>query len=114
MAQPQQLQLAPMSDLDGEKFQTYWMQLPDGGTINRPIKPNLIPNTGAIEAKMKEANIQTMASGQVGDEIKFYFHCQLADRSGYALAEIIFRQSMRQITGIMKTTRSEMAPAFVA
>ena len=52
-----------MSDLDGEKFQTYWMQLPDGGTINKPIKPNLIPNTGAIEAKMKEANIHTMASG---------------------------------------------------
>ena len=51
------------------------MQLPDGGTFNKPIKPNLIPNTGAIEAKMKEANIQTMASGQVGDEIKFYFHC---------------------------------------
>jgi hypothetical protein len=29
---------------------------------------------GEIEAKMKEINVLTMASGFVGDEIKFYFH----------------------------------------
>ena len=46
---------------------------------------------------MKEANILTMASGLVGDEIKFYFHCQLADQSGYGFFEIVFRHCMRPV-----------------
>ena len=52
-------------------------------------------NVAEIEAKMKEACIFTMASGLVGDEIKFYFHSKLADGSGYGFAEIIFKQNMR-------------------
>jgi hypothetical protein len=40
---------------------------------------------------MAEYFIFAMASGQVGDEVKFYFHCQLADKSGYALAEVVFK-----------------------
>jgi len=40
-----------------------------------PIKMGYMCNAGEIEAKMKEANISTMASGLVGDEMKFYFHC---------------------------------------
>lgn len=67
-----------------------------------------------IEAKMKEVNIFTMASGLVGDEIKFYYHCQLADNSGYGFAEIIFKQSMRQIMGSVKTTRGDLGPAISA
>ena len=40
-----------------------------------PIKMGYMCNAGEIEAKMKETNISTMASGLVGDEMKFYFHC---------------------------------------
>ena len=61
--------------MDGEKFQTLWMQLPDAGQVNKQIKPNYQLNIAGIEAKMKEGNISTMASGQIGDELKFYFHC---------------------------------------
>lgn len=71
-------------------------------------------NVAEIEAKMKEANIFTMASGLVGDEIKFYYHCQLADRSGYAFAEIVFKQGLRQITGAVKTTRGDLGAALSA
>ena len=89
-AQPD-VQLAPESDCDGEKFQTLWMQLPDCGQVNLPIKQNWICNVAEIKAKMEEAKIFTMASGLVGDEIKFYFHAKLADGSGYGFAEIIFK-----------------------
>ena len=65
-----------------------------------------------IEAKMKEANIFTMASGLVGDEIKFYFHAKLADGSGYGFAEIIFKQNMKQIQGSCKTTRGDLGAAI--
>ena len=57
---------------------------------------------------MLEAHIFTMASGQIGDEIKFYFHCQFADSSGYAFGEIVFKQTLGQIQGVLKTTRGDL------
>lgn len=77
-----------------------------------PIKMGYMCNAGEIEAKMKETNISTMASGLVGDEMKFYFHCQLLDRSGYGFAEIVFKQGLRQITGIVKTTRGDLGTSI--
>jgi len=49
-----------------------------------------------------------MASGQVGDELKFYFHCQMADKSGYALAEIGFKQSLGACQGMLRTTKPDL------
>ena len=42
--------------------------------MNLSIRPGWSCNITEIEAKMKESCIFTMASGIVGDEIKFYFH----------------------------------------
>lgn len=39
-----------------------------------PLSPTWVCNLAEIEAKMKQSNIFTMASGLIGDEIKFYFH----------------------------------------
>jgi hypothetical protein len=39
---------------------------------------------------MRSNGIATMAQGQMGEEIKFFFHCQFADKSGYAMAEVVF------------------------
>ncbi len=49
-----------------------------------------------------------MASGLVGDEIKLYLHCQLADKSGYGFAEIVFKQGLMQISGVVKTSRGDL------
>jgi len=58
---------------------------------------------------MTECFIFAMASGQVGDELKFYFHSQLANQAGYALAEVVFKQSLGSLTGTLKITRPELA-----
>ena len=50
------------------------MQLPEAANIQLMIKPDYVPSTAHIEQTMAAANIFTMASGQVGDELKFYFH----------------------------------------
>ena len=102
------LQFSPASDCDGEKFQTLWMQLPEAGRVSLSIRPGWTCNIQEIEAKMKEAGIFTMASGMVGDEIKFYFHCQLADKSGYGFSEVIFKQGLMSINGVTKTTRGDL------
>jgi hypothetical protein len=62
---------------------------------------------------MNSQFVYTMASGQVGDEVKFYFHCQLADKSGYAMSEIIFKQGLQQCMGTVKTTRGDLNDPFI-
>ena len=42
-AQPE-VQLSPHSDVDGEKFQTLWMQLPEAGRVNKQVKSGWMIN----------------------------------------------------------------------
>ena len=56
---------------------------------------------------MAQNFVFTMASGQVGDELKFYFHCQYTD-SGYAMAEVIFKIGFRSVSATIKTTRQDL------
>lgn len=41
--------------------------------------------------------------------MKFYFHSQLANQAGYALAEIVFKQSLGSVTGTLKITKPELS-----
>lgn len=89
------------------------MQLPDSGKIQKQLRTTGgIPPIIQIEHRMAEYYIFAMASGQVGDELKFYFHCQLADKSGYALAEVVFKQGLNQVTATLKTTRGDLGAKF--
>jgi len=80
--------------------------------LNKQMKPNIMPSIPEVEGTLNSMHVSTMASGQVGDELKFYFHCQLADQSGYAMSEIVFHQSMRTISGVIKTTRGDLNNGF--
>ena len=42
-----------------------------------------------MEALFKSQKITCIASGQQGIELKFFFHCQLADKSGFFLMEAL-------------------------
>ena len=90
------------------------MQLPEGARLDYQIRTPQMPTIPDVEKQLNSVNIFTMASGQVGDELKFYFHCQLADKSGYAMAEIVFKQSLQTISGVIKTTRGDLAQQFHA
>ena len=88
------------------------MQLPEAGRVNKQVKSGWMINIQEIQSKMQEGNIFTMASGIVGDEVKFYFHCKLADESGYGFGEIVFKQSMMSVSGVVKTTRGDLNEAM--
>jgi hypothetical protein len=36
-----------------------------------------------------------MASGQIGNDLKFFFYAQMADKSGYFLIETLVNQQTR-------------------
>jgi hypothetical protein len=69
----------------------------------------VMPTMQQVEKVMTENFIFTMASGQVGDELKFYFHSQFAERDGYVFSELIFKQGTGYLTGTIKTTKGDQA-----
>jgi len=71
-------------------------------------------NITNIESLMKSNGIMTMAQGVQGEEIKFFFHCQFADKTGYAMAEIKFNTGHQMIGGIVKSTIPEAMPRVIA
>lgn len=81
--------------------------MPEAGRVQKQLKG--MPGIQQVEQRMNENYIFAMASGLVGDELKFYFHCQLADKSGYVLAEIVFKQSLNAVAGIIKCTRGDLS-----
>lgn len=85
-----------------------WMQLPNAGQLQKAYRQGFFANIPILEQKFNSCKFFTMASGQVGDETKFYLHSQLADKSGYVIAEAIFKHGMQQVTLTFKTTRGDI------
>jgi hypothetical protein len=54
-----------------------------------------------------------MASGQMGTELKFFFHCQLADKSGFYMIEALFNLQTKTLASTIKSTRPDMDQAFL-
>lgn len=72
------IELTPNSELDSERFQQLWMQLPvgcGGQPVTKSLRLDKQFVTTEIEAHFKANNISCMASGQLGTELKFFFHC---------------------------------------
>lgn len=53
------------------------------------MKQSMIFQTQEIEQLMLQNKIFCMASGQIGNELKFFFFAQMADKSGYFLIETL-------------------------
>lgn len=53
-----------------------------------------------------------MASGQLGTELKFFFHCQLADKSGFFMLEALFNLQTKVLSATVKSTRPDMEGTF--
>lgn len=62
---------------------------------------------------MAQSKIFCMASGQVGNDLKFFFYAQLADKSGYFLIETLVNQQTRVLTANLKSTRPDVNQAFL-
>ena len=55
-----------------------------------------------------------MASGQIGNELKFFFFAQMQqDKSGYFLVEALVNQQTKVLSANMKTTRPDLKDAFL-
>lgn len=63
---PNQIVLNDVSELDSERFQQLWMQLPvacGGQAIQKTLSADATLNLQAIEGKFKDKKLSTMASG---------------------------------------------------
>ena len=65
-----------------------------------------------IEQLALDNKIVTMAHGQLGTELKFFFHCEMADRSGFFMIETLFNLHSKIMNYTVKSTRPDMENAF--
>ncbi|CAE7243695.1 BETAA-AD [Symbiodinium natans] len=77
-AAPPEFSLAMDASMDGNSFQARWSQLPQLPVLNWPMRPGSASNTGAVEAALRPRGIFVIASGTVGQSMKFYFYARQA------------------------------------
>ena len=109
------IELLPVSELDSERFQQLWSQLPTGCggiAIQKSLRLDLSFNIPQIEQLATDNKISTMAHGQLGTELKFFFHCQMGDKSGFFMIETLFNLQSRVMSYTVKSTRPDMETQF--
>ena len=91
------------------------MQLPVGcgGPVSQSLRLDIQLTIPAIETHFKNAHIFCMANGQLGAELKFFFHCQLHDRSGFFMIESLFNLQTKMLNFTVKGTRPDLDLQFL-
>lgn len=84
------------------------MQLPDAPPNLKSLRAGLSFSISEIEQCLGQSKIFCMASGQLGNDLKFFFYAQLADKSGYFLIETVVNQPSRTLTANLKSTRTDL------
>ena len=54
-----------------------------------------------------------IASGQLGTELKFFFHAQMHDKSGFFMMETLFNLQAKVVNSTIKSTRPDLENSFV-
>lgn len=97
-AGPLQLVLQPA--LDPKSFQGKWVAFPERGTIE--VEISAPPVLNIVETQMSNRSIRCVASGDVGDTMKFYFYAQQVGTGAYFLVETIIEKSKLMLTAKFK------------
>jgi hypothetical protein len=74
----EQLSLMPGVTMTGDEYQSTWASISDGDATVTTIPLNAVPtSTDAVETVLaNNANIMTMASGELPTEFKFFLYCK--------------------------------------
>lgn len=97
-AGPLQLVLQPV--LDPKSFQGKWVQFPERGSIE--VEISAPPVLSVVETQMSNRSIRCVASGDVGDTMKFYFYAQQVGTNAYFLVETVITKSQLMLTAKFK------------
>ena len=77
---PTGLVLSASVTMSGEDYQNTWGGIPDSNSIVSAVPlPRLPASTQVVEQSLASYNIQTMASGELATEFKFFLYAQTPD-----------------------------------
>jgi len=78
---PPSFALVPIS-ISGDEYQTTWGAIPDAqaNVVMVPLK-SMPTSTGTVETSLAAHNVQTMASGELPQEFKFFLYAKSAGNS---------------------------------
>jgi len=103
--------LSPSAALDPPQFQAKWMALPVAQTLN--LHASKVPSVAEVEGMLGAAHIKTVASGDTGPQLKFYFFGGSAAGAVY-LTEVLFDKASQNFAASIKTEDAANAANFVA
>lgn len=107
-AAPSSSFLVPGAILAPNDFQAKWGGLGAGQQL--ALRAARLPSTAEVEALARGGNLLTIASGDVGSHLKFYFYGR--DAAGaFHLLEVILDKNNGNITATLKSDNPAMAPA---
>eukprot|EP00164_Ancoracysta_twista_P004488 GFYU01006054.1.p1 GENE.GFYU01006054.1~~GFYU01006054.1.p1 ORF type:complete len:364 (-),score=78.54 GFYU01006054.1:72-1163(-) len=102
--------LKPSPTIDPGLFQQKWGSLPQSGTLELQLPGP--PPQGQLERSLAAKHIVCMASGTVGDQMKFYFYAE-KDTGGFFLVETILNLTNSSLRGSFKSDHADLTNAFV-
>jgi hypothetical protein len=96
--------------LDPAAFQSKWGTLPVAQTLT--LRAPRVVTTAEVETLTRNAGIYTIASGDVGTQLKFYFFTSDSP-STFHLFEVVFDKTNGVLTATIKTDNASVLPAVV-
>ena len=103
--------LVPNPSMEQSLFQSKWEALPQGTHMDLPL--SRIPAAEELEAKAADLHIMCMASGDLGDQYKFYFFGKDNQEKLY-FAEVLLNKKESHFAAVIKTENSDRADDFAS
>jgi len=105
---PASLTLKATATMTGDEYQTQWGAVPDGEATVNTIGFKRIPaSTTEVEAALTSMNIQTMASGELADEFKFFLYAVEEGSNAIYLLQSNISKTPSDISAILTIKTSQ-------
>ena len=105
---PPAFAMRPGATLDPGTFQAKWGSLPAAPLVS--LRASRLPSTAEVESLARKASFYTIASGDVGNVLKFYFFgCEAA--GAYHLLEVLLDKTTGAVTITFKSDAGGNAQA---
>ena len=103
--------LVPNPSMEQSLFQSKWESLPQGTHMDLPL--STLPSAEDLEAKAAALHIVCMASGDLGDLLKFYFFGKDNQDKLY-FAEVVLNKPKSHFSAVIKTEAHNRADDFAS
>eukprot|EP01017_Pseudomicrothorax_dubius_P016527 TRINITY_DN1875_c0_g2_i3.p1 TRINITY_DN1875_c0_g2~~TRINITY_DN1875_c0_g2_i3.p1 ORF type:complete len:803 (-),score=273.94 TRINITY_DN1875_c0_g2_i3:134-2542(-) len=101
-------ELSPFFELDPERFQSAWTDLPECANVTRSLSSAGAANMQSVEQTFAECRFFCIASGEMENQLKFYFYGRLNATNELIFIEVLVDLGARTIHMLFKAEREDL------